>query len=94
MDILVFVPVAVGIVFALIQLLKQVGITGPFAALLELLLGLAFTLTGVLSGAITVETGDLPVTAKWFWACVYGLIVGLSAAGVYTDKKTATAPNA
>lgn len=87
MDLLVFVPLAIAVVTGLTQLAKGVGLEPKLAPLVELVLGIAFVTGGVLRGAVLIPSttpGD-----PLFWAVLYGCITGLSAAGLYTDRKTA-----
>lgn len=93
MDVLIVTPIAIAIITGITQALKGAGMNPLLAPIVEIGLGLIFMMGGVWLGAVTVDIGDLPVKAQLFWAGVYGLIAGLSAAGLYTDKKTATAPN-
>lgn len=89
MEILVFVPLAIGITIAFTQLVKAAGLPGRIAPLIEFALGVLLVVAGVGSGAVTLPMADLPVNAAWFWSALYGAIVGLSAGGFYTDRRTA-----
>lgn len=70
-------------ILALVNLAKHLGLTGPWSALLAVILGVALALTAYL----------LAGTGTW-QAIQQGLILGLSAAGLYdltgTTKTTAT----
>lgn len=87
MDLLVFVPFAAGIIVAITAIAKNAGLPPRVAPILELAAGEVFVITGVLTGAVTLDVGDLPVSASLFWAVLYGAITGLTAAGVYTDRR-------
>lgn len=69
-------------ILALVQLGKSFGIKGKWATLLAVALGVVLNVAVVFYG-----------NEPWFIAVAAGLILGLSAAGLYDIAKTA-APNA
>lgn len=87
MDLMLFVPLAVGVVAGLIQAAKAAGMADKFAPIAEVALGIALTFAGVVTGAVTTTASIAPAAA--FWAVLYGAIVGLSAGGLYTYAKAA-----
>jgi len=70
-------------ILAIVQLLKNAGVVvGKWAALVSLALGIIFTLAdyGFLGGVQT--------PAGWYGAVLAGVVLGLSASGVYEVAKT------
>lgn len=70
-------------ILAIVQLLKDVGfIKGKWAALAAVVLGLVFSLADY--GFL----GEEPLTrAGWYIAAISGIILGLSASGLYEGAK-------
>lgn len=87
MDLMLFVPLAIGIVAGLTQGAKAAGLAEKFAPIVEVGLGIAFTFAGVVTGAVTTTATVAPAAS--FWAVLYGTVVGLSAGGLYTYAKAA-----
>lgn len=69
-------------ILALVNLAKTFGVTGKWSALLAVILGVAIQATeyGVTSTAQT--------PAGWYGAIATGLVLGLSAAGLYDVART------
>lgn len=88
MEIVVFSPIALGLTFAVVQFAKKFGLNPYLAPIVELGFGGGLIVVGFASGVVIVS-GDLP-GSPWFWVSLQALMTGLSAAGVYTDKRTAT----
>lgn len=76
-------------VLALVQLAKSFGVSGRWSMLLAVLLGVVLQLG---DAAFIEPTAAGP--ADWYGAAATGLILGLSAAGLYdmTAKPTPTSP--
>lgn len=87
MDLMLFVPFAASIVTGLTQVAKRAHYPEHLASLLEVALGVTFTVTGVASGAVTTSAFAAP--AALFWAAAYGVVVGLMAGGLWTYIKVA-----
>lgn len=71
-------------ILALVQLAKTFGVQGKWSTLLAVLLGIVLQLgdAAFISGATT--------PADWYQAFGVGLILGLSAAGLYDTAKIAS----
>ncbi len=87
MDLMLFVPLAVGVVTGLTQAAKAAGLPDKTAPLVEVVLGIAFTVAGVQTGAVTTIAAI--AAAAMFWSVLYGTIIGLSAGGLYTYARAA-----
>ena len=90
MDLMLFVPLAIGVVTGLTQAIKAVKalrFPDDAAPILEVALGVGFVVAGVQSGAITTTVAVH--SAALFWSVLYGTVVGLSAGGLYTYAKAA-----
>lgn len=68
-------------VLALVNLGKSLGVKGKWAALLAVLLGVGLAIAQYALGGF-----------GWYQAAVQGIILGLSAAGLYDMKTTAGEP--
>lgn len=75
-------------ILALVQLAKSFGVTGKWSTLLAVVLGV------VLQVADYAALGGPNDMAGWYQAVAIGLILGLSAAGLYDAAKTASGPPA
>lgn len=73
------IPVVL-LIIGLLQFAKSQGLPTERAPVVALLLGVTFTLVGMLTGALDIEP---------FQAVVLGLVAGLSAAGMYDNAKAA-----
>lgn len=68
---------AVGLIVALVQLVKNLGLNGRFAGVLALLLGLFVSWGAHLSQDVT-----------WFHVVIIGLSIGLTASGAWSTGKS------
>lgn len=82
MPLLEFVPLAVAVVAGLAQIAKRQGMSDNIGALFEVGLGITLVLGGEVTGAVIVADNTLQST-HYFWALLYGVIVGLTSAGLY-----------
>ena len=74
-------------ILALVNLAKTWGVTGKWSALLAVILGLVLSLADY--GFLTED----PLTRSgWYIAAATGLILGLSAAGLYDVAATISGP--
>lgn len=72
------------LVFGLVEFLKKTGLAGIWLTVASLVLGIIFGL------AYRIVQSGMPVTIPdWITIVIYGLVVGLTASGVYDffDKR-------
>jgi len=86
MDLLVAGLPASGVIVALVEGAKRLGLPARWAPLVAVLLGLA---CGVLAYLGTVA----PSVHRWYEAVGGGVILGLSAAGLYSGAKATASPH-
>ena len=68
------ISLIIGVIIALAELLKKVGINAKYIPIADLILGLV-------AGFVYLYPGDVKM------AVLYGIIAGLSAAGLYSGVK-------
>jgi len=85
MDMLIAGLPASGVIVALVEGAKRAGLPTRWAPLLAVALGLA---CGLLAHAATVA----PRAHLWYEAAGTGIVLGLSAAGLYSGTKAILAP--
>jgi len=78
MSLAVFEVLAAGVIVGLVQVAKESGMTGRYASLLSVVLGIV--------AAIGFKAGDV-LTDAWPLVVLAGIIAGLSAAGLYSGQK-------
>lgn len=79
------VPIAV-IVTALVELAKRLGVPSKWAPVVSI----GF---GVLIAVMAVATDTWPTIRPWWEAVVAGVLIGLTASGIYSGYKTVTGQN-
>jgi hypothetical protein len=72
----------IGIVMAIVEWFKKFGVTGNWSILVSMLAGIGM---GV---GYQFATTPPVVFADWFTMFIYGLVLGLTASGVYDVGKT------
>ena len=79
----ILAPFTMGLVMALVTLWGKFGVSGKWQLLSSLL-------TGVVTGVLFYYFTNTPESAvEWFSAGLFGLIIGLTASGVYDAVKEA-----
>ena len=68
------ITLIIGVIMALAELLKKVGVNAKYIPIADLILGIA-------AGFVYLYPGDYKMAA------LYGIIAGLSAAGLYSGVK-------
>ncbi len=76
------VPLIV-LVIALVEWVKRFGVEGKFLNVISMIVGIVFGVTYLYAQSPLLSFSD------WFGAVVYGLVLGLSASGVYDAVRSA-----
>ena len=79
MEIVITTPLVIAIIIGLVEVFKKIGLNKKFAPLLSILLGLVFSF-------LVIYFADTPVLN----AIIGGIIIGLSATGLYSGVKNTT----
>ena len=79
MEIIITTPLVIAIIIGLVEVFKKIGLNKKFAPLLSILLGLVFSF-------LVIYFADTPVLN----AIIGGIIIGLSATGLYSGVKNTT----
>ena len=83
-DLIVFGVPAAAIIVALVEFAKKLGLDVKWATSLAVVLGVSLS--------IVANVGSLPVDAAgWSQIAIVGILVGLSASGLYSGGKALTA---
>lgn len=71
------------LVIALVEWVKRFGVEGKFLNVISMIVGIVFGVTYFYAQSPLLSFSD------WFGAVVYGLVLGLSASGVYDAVRSA-----
>ncbi len=83
MELLAFVPIAIAVVAGITQIAKGLGLPSAWAPLIEVGLGVVCVVGGTLTGAVASSDPDIAQGTLLFWSVLYGVIVGLTSAGLW-----------
>ena len=86
MELLIAGLPASGVIVALVEGAKRLGVPSRWAPLIAVTLGVACGVVGQLAAV-------LPAVQAWYGAVGGGVVIGLSAAGLYSGAKAIAGPS-